>query len=331
MALYVGRDSALSGFWGNEEAKQTLIALTNDGRLRHALLLVGEAGCGKRTFARLAAAALLCEGKNRPCGVCRHCRKVLAGVHPDVVLLDCADTEAGGHRMETLRGTVLDTLAVAPNEAARRVYILANVENLSYGTPNALLKSLEEPPEHVAFILTAAARALLLDTLLSRVIPIRLQTLPPAVLRHALRERCPDADPETLERAAAMSFGSLGAAIAAVEDPKRGALYTRALEAAGALAEGAEYRLLVQLSGLEKDKPGLRTLLLLLLSATRQALADKLAGRSASPLADRLSVRALLRCLEVYAAAVDALDGNAGRSLLSVWLAEQLMEARALL
>ena len=116
---------------------------------------------------------ILCEGREKPCGVCRHCRKVMAGTHPDVVLHDCADTEAGGHRMETLREEILGSIAAAPNEADRRVYILANIESLSYGTPNILLKTLEEPPAHVAFILTASSRELLLETILSRVVTIR--------------------------------------------------------------------------------------------------------------------------------------------------------------
>lgn len=76
--------SLLDRFYGNDKAKEALVFYQRDGRFPHGILLEGTEGSGRKTFARLIAAAALCEGENPPCGQCRHCRKILKGIHPDV-------------------------------------------------------------------------------------------------------------------------------------------------------------------------------------------------------------------------------------------------------
>ena len=129
-----------------------------------------------------------------------------------------------------------------------------------------------------------------------------------------------------------MSFGSLGAAMETIENPQRAELFGRARAVMRALADGAEYPLLVQLTGLDRDRAATRALLLLLIAISREAMAAKLTGGAAqsfaAQIAARLPLPAWLGTLEVLTRAVEYLDHNAGRGLLSVWLCAGLLSAR---
>lgn len=319
----VSRERVLASFLGNQRQKQTLIELTNDGRLCHALLLTGPSGCGKRTFARLAAAAMLCEGEKKPCGVCRNCRKVLEGVHPDVITLDCADAEHDGHKLDTLHTRVLDTVATAPNEAARKVYILANLESMTYGTPNALLKTLEEPPAHVCFVLTALSRERLLETILSRVLSIELEPLPDETVLSELARRFPDAGPALCRDAADFAFGCLGEAASILGDPGRQELNRRARAAVEALASGDEYALMAVLTLPDRKKDSLRTLLRTIQLTLREGLDAAVSGKgrgAGAALAGRLPVRTLTASIGLLEEAAFQVDRNVNLNLIAAAL-----------
>ena len=314
------REALLGTFLGNQRQKQTLIELTNDGRLCHALLLTGPSGCGRRTFARLAAAAMLCEGPERPCGVCRNCRKIMEGVHPDVITLDCGDTEQNGHKIDTLRTKVLDTVFTAPNEAARKVYILANFENMSAGTPNALLKTLEEPPAHAAFILTALSRQRLLETILSRVVSIELEPLPDETVAEELARRHPEAEPELRRTAADFSFGCLGEAEDILRSPERQELTARARAAVDALTGGDEYGLLAALTLPDKKKDSFRTLLRTVQLTLREGMEASVTGRGRGPggvLGGRLPLRVWAEYVSLFEDAAGKIDRNVNSALIA--------------
>ena len=139
-------------------------------RLSHAYMLTGPAGRSRDMAARRLAAALLCQEQDAPCGVCRDCRKTLEGVHPDVAVVSRGQGEKGPAqeiRVGQIRAMTADA-AVAPNEAARKVYIIDEAERMNTEAQNALLKSLEDPPGHACFILCAAASDGLLPTVRSR-------------------------------------------------------------------------------------------------------------------------------------------------------------------
>lgn len=133
----------------------------------HAVLL--EAGDPElaRRVARTAAAALLCAGTPpRPCGTCSACRKVRAGSHPDLSVMQGTGGQRSLH-VDAVRALRKDSI-VLPNEAEVKVYVLLGAQDLSEQAQNALLKVLEEPPDRVCFILTCDDRAHLLGTILSR-------------------------------------------------------------------------------------------------------------------------------------------------------------------
>ena len=136
------------------------------GRLSHAYLITGPAGSGKHELALALASALVCRGEERPCGHCPHCKKVAAGIHPDVVTVGPAE----GKRdilVDQIRQIRADVY-VRPNEAGRKVYLIDPASALNPSAQNALLKILEEGPAYAAFLLLAEAAGSLLPTIRSR-------------------------------------------------------------------------------------------------------------------------------------------------------------------
>ncbi len=139
-------------------------------RLSHAYMLLGPEGPGRDEDALRLAAKLLCPEPDAPCGRCRDCRKVLAGVHPDVIRVG---REMAGKELRRdlvvgqIRAMTADA-ALAPNEAARKVYIISPADRMNAQAQNALLKALEDPPGHACFILCAEAADALLPTVRSR-------------------------------------------------------------------------------------------------------------------------------------------------------------------
>lgn len=140
--------------------------------LSHAYLIVSASAQERESAARDLARKMLCDGEApRPCGTCRHCRKVLAGIHPDLIFVEREKDEKGTFKREFKVDQMREMLAdawVKPNEAQRKVYILRDAQTLNQSAQNAILKLLEEPPGGACFILCADNAAALLDTVRSR-------------------------------------------------------------------------------------------------------------------------------------------------------------------
>ncbi len=200
---------------GNDRLKENLRGALSRGRGSHFYLICGPVGSGKKTLARLLAAALVCTGENKPCGVCAACRKALAGNHPDVITVD--DPEKKTVPVELIRQARADVY-VRPNEAQRKVYILPRGQDMLEPSQNALLKVLEEPPAYGVFLLLTDNPERLLPTIRSRCIELSMQPLTEERLLRALRESFPDAGEDALYAAAERSGGYLGQGIAALEE-----------------------------------------------------------------------------------------------------------------
>lgn len=134
--------------------------------LSHAYLISGGSGQSRAEFARRMAAAYLCEGPDRPCGRCRHCRKVSAGAHPDVITVT---VPADKREISVDQARSLRTDAyIRPNEGERKVYVIDPADAMNPVAQNALLKVLEEGPPYAAFLLLAEQPGRLLETIRSR-------------------------------------------------------------------------------------------------------------------------------------------------------------------
>ena len=148
-------------------------------RLAHAYIVASPNEAERMEYAARLAAAMLCEREDgaRPCGVCRACRKTLAGIHPDVVRVT-AELDSQGRRKREIGVDVIRSVAenapVMPNEGRAKAYIVEDADTMNPQAQNAFLKLLEEPPERVSFILAAANPALLLATVRSRCETLRV-------------------------------------------------------------------------------------------------------------------------------------------------------------
>lgn len=306
-------------FCYNKRAQETLAAFVNGGRFPHALLLEGPEGSGRRTFAREIAAALFCRGEHKPCGSCNQCRKVLERNHPDVEYYG-GDGSRRSFHIDTIR-QLRQNAWLLPGEAPCRVCVLCGAENMTDQAQNALLKILEEPPEHTVFILTAENRAMLLPTILSRVQTIRLEPLTPAEILPVLRERCPDQPEEKLEWAAETA-DTIGQALALLADEslqKHAQLAQRMLEL---LCNGSEYDLLTAVEPVSRKREDL----LEVCTQLRQLLTAELT-RAASGGESRFSTRRITRMLEALDDLLPRVQQNGNTLLLSTLLALRLSQA----
>jgi len=151
---------------GQEPIERTLRNAIEQDKVSHAYLFCGPRGTGKTTTARLLAKALLCEKgpTPEPDGTCEDCRLIADGAHPDVYELDAASRTG----VENVREEIINRVQFAPTRGAYKVYIIDEVHMLSTAAFNALLKTLEEPPSHVVFILCTTDPQKVPETIHSR-------------------------------------------------------------------------------------------------------------------------------------------------------------------
>ena len=164
-ALYrTYRPSTFDEVAGQEHIVRTLKNALATGKLAHAYLFAGPRGTGKTTMAKLLAKALNCdEGIGHQCNECKNCTAIIEGTHPDVLELDAASNNG----VDEIRD-LIDKVKYGTILGRYKVYIIDEVHMLSTGAFNALLKTLEEPPEHVIFILATTEPHKILPTILSR-------------------------------------------------------------------------------------------------------------------------------------------------------------------
>jgi DNA polymerase-3 subunit gamma/tau len=161
------RPQRFSEVVGQSAVVKTIVNALKRNKLSHALLFAGIKGTGKTTLARIVAKALNCQNINpeeyEPCNQCQSCVEIMKGIHVDVLEIDAASNRG----IDQIR-EIIDALKYAPAKGKAKVYIIDEAHMLTKEASNALLKSLEEPPSHVYFILATTEPNRLSPTILSR-------------------------------------------------------------------------------------------------------------------------------------------------------------------
>ncbi len=175
---------------GQEHIVKILGSQINTGNYSHAYLFCGTRGTGKTTAARIFAKGVNClSDEKKPCGVCENCASIQKGVFFDVIEIDAASNNS----VENIR-ELRESVKYPPAAGLCKVYIIDEVHMLSTSAFNALLKTLEEPPEHVIFVLATTEPHKLPPTVLSRCLRLDFKRVPEAKIRGRLKEICEDLD-----------------------------------------------------------------------------------------------------------------------------------------
>lgn len=204
------RPQNFSTIVGQEHVSKSLINALQHQRLHHAYLFTGTRGVGKTTIARILAKAINCENLQdfNPCGQCAVCRDFDSGRFMDLIEVDAASRT----KVEDTRD-LLDNAQYAPNQGKYKVYLIDEVHMLSNSSFNALLKTLEEPPEHVKFLLATTDPHKIPATVLSRCLQFNLKRLLPEQISNQmtfiLQQEHIEFDPEALILLSRAADGSM--------------------------------------------------------------------------------------------------------------------------
>lgn len=298
---------------GQSALTARLVSALAQGRVAHAVIFAGPSGLGKRTLASTYARALLCSAAGeKPCNACPACRKALDGNHPDLHVVK-PEEKGKSIGVDDARG-ILHMIDVRPYEGGRAVVIIENAHDMTPQAQNALLKTLEEPPEHVILLLLADSLSPLLPTILSRCAVFTLKRLNEAQMMSVLQSRGYSPDSKT-GHAAAMADGRPGRALELLADDVYWALKDKAMLVLEQLIAGHKLAEAMKFAQDNRSRP--EDFLSVWESALRDAAvavsasdASLLTGEAKSFLKGT-GLERLLKMLTACAGARKALEGNA--------------------
>ncbi len=203
---------------GQEHVQRALVNALNDDRLHHAYLFTGTRGVGKTTIARIFSKSLNCETgiTSTPCGKCSTCMEIAEGRYVDLIEVDAASRTGVDDTRE-----LLENVQYAPTRGRYKVYLIDEVHMFSKSSFNALLKTLEEPPPHVKFLLATTDPQKLPVTILSRCLQFNLKRLPVSLIishmQHVLTEESVEHNVTALQLIAEAADGSMRDALSLLD------------------------------------------------------------------------------------------------------------------
>ncbi|MBR6159108.1 MAG: DNA polymerase III subunit delta [Lachnospiraceae bacterium] len=171
---------------GQDHIKEHLRATLISGKVSQAYLITGENMSGKEYIARIFANALVCEnpeGGYDPCGKCRSCIQAKAGSNPDIITVT---HKPGSVSVDDVRSKIVSDVQIRPYQSKKKIYILNEAEKMTPVAQNALLKTLEEPPEYAVIILLSTSGQAMLPTIISRCVQLDLRPVDDATVRKYL-------------------------------------------------------------------------------------------------------------------------------------------------
>ena len=280
-----GEDVAISL---KSENKKTILNLVRSGRRPHTVIIEGDSKAERDNAALLLAASAVCTSEDKPCLRCNQCKKILDGLHPDMLVPQPSKRlKSGIISLGELRDEFLSQASIKPNEADTKIYLFTDADRLlREDSQNTLLKIIEEPPQNILFIFTVEKAKALLSTVRSRAHIVTLS-----------RTYVPDEDAEAI-----------------------------AEQITDGIADLYEYDLLVTLSGLTKKDEAESALaaftekLRLALAFQSGVMTDDSCAKKLSRKLDRARIIALI---EITMDAIARLKTNVNLQLLNTWLCTQ--------
>lgn len=196
---------------GHEQIKEHMQAAIRDKKPFHAYLFQGEEGVGKEALARTFAAGLQCqsESADKPCKECVSCRQMESGNQPDVIWVTREKASLG---VDEIREQLCNTMDIKPFSSPYKIYFVPEAEKMTEAAQNALLKTIEEPPEYGIVILMTSNISALLPTIQSRCLTMEFRPLSTAVVESYVKEHCQVPDYQA-RASAAFAQGNLGKAM----------------------------------------------------------------------------------------------------------------------
>ena len=196
---------------GHKDILKYISSAVENNRVSHAYILNGERGSGKRMLANLFAMTLLCEsGNSEPCGKCHSCRQAESGNHPDIIRV--THEKPNSISVDDIRTQVNNTVDIKPYQGPYKVYIIPQADLMTPQAQNAILKPIEEPPAYAVFLLLTENAEMLLPTINSRCVMLKLRNIKDTLIRKYLMENLEIPDYKA-DMCTAFAQGNVGRAI----------------------------------------------------------------------------------------------------------------------
>ena len=208
----------LNEILGNERIKEHFITAVHHKKISHAYIMEGDKGSGKKMLAEAFSKILQCEGREttglvESCGKCESCIQMEHHDHPDVIWV--SHEKPNVISVGEIREQIVNTVEIMPYKGPYKIYIVDEAEKMNAAAQNAILKTIEEPPEYAVIFLLTTNRGAFLDTILSRCILLATRPVPGTAVEKYLVEKC-SVSKEEAEFAAGFSLGNIGKAEAIV-------------------------------------------------------------------------------------------------------------------
>ena len=196
---------------GHKDILKYISSAVENNRVSHAYILNGERGSGKRMLANLFAMTLLCEsGNSEPCGKCHSCRQAESGNHPDIIRV--THEKPNSISVDDIRTQVNNTVDIKPYQGPYKVYIIPQADMMTPQAQNAILKTIEEPPSYAVFLLLTENAEMLLPTINSRCVMLKLRNIKDTLIKKYLMENLEIPDYKA-DMCTAFAQGNMGRAI----------------------------------------------------------------------------------------------------------------------
>ncbi len=305
---------------GHEAVIDHLRRAVAQGKVSHAYIVSGPEGSGKRMLAEAFAMLLTCEAPRdgEPCGTCRSCRQAMGHNQPDIIYVT---HEKAGIGVDDVRRQIGSTVEIRPYASPYKIYIVDEAEKMNAQAQNALLKTLEEPPDYVVILLLTTNADRFLPTVRSRCVLLRLAAVDDARIRAHLMSTCRVPDYEA-DLCVAFAQGSVGRAMALASSERVREVRDFTVALMRRLVDDADYEAAAELTFFADRSEDIPLFLDLLLLLLRDVLLYKATGdttglilREQTALIRRLADRGSFAGLSRIRAAIETAERRIGRNV----------------